>query len=204
MEVSFHQLVRAASPRPADQAGEAGFRISHLSVAGRNPQLAHRSGDSCQNWPLAPNGESPLNSAMSDNAPSMKVPDMAPFNETNELKRLAVRVRQARRQRNWTQPELASRAGVALRTYKRFEQSGTGSMETLVRVVHALERLAALELLFSAALAQGSPRATSASAPGALASVSAGPSRPAAVLQQRVALLQKRAESRPPQPGAPA
>jgi hypothetical protein len=41
---------------------------------------------------------------------------------------------------------------VSLRTYKRFERNGNGSIETLVKVVYALGRAAAIDLLFQAEL----------------------------------------------------
>jgi transcriptional regulator with XRE-family HTH domain len=79
-----------------------------------------------------------------------EVPNLAPINELEVLQRLAFRVRQARRRANWTQPEIARRSGVTLRTYKRFEQNGKGSIETLVKVAYALGRGLAIDVLFQA------------------------------------------------------
>lgn len=44
----------------------------------------------------------------------------------------------------------AARAGIALRTYKRFESEGQASLETFLRVLTALERTHSLQLLFPA------------------------------------------------------
>lgn len=84
------------------------------------------------------------------NEGSDQVPNMAPIHELGVLQRLALRARQARQRKQWSQPEMARRSGVALRTYKRFERDGNGSIETLVKVVYALERTVAIELLFQA------------------------------------------------------
>lgn len=53
---------------------------------------------------------------------------------------LADRVRRMRRQSGESQATLAARADVPLRTYKRFETHGRGSLETFVRVLMAMER----------------------------------------------------------------
>jgi transcriptional regulator with XRE-family HTH domain len=46
-----------------------------------------------------------------------------------------------------TQQEVAERAGISLRTYRRFEQEGQISLERFVAVVHALNRVGDLESL---------------------------------------------------------
>lgn len=58
---------------------------------------------------------------------------------------LAGRCREARLSQNMTQEEIAGRAGIALRTYRRFEQEGLISLERFVAVLHALNRLPELE-----------------------------------------------------------
>jgi len=61
---------------------------------------------------------------------------------------LADEVRRTRRAAKMSQAKLAERAGIPLRTYKRFEAEGQGSMETLVGALHALERSRYLFMLF--------------------------------------------------------
>jgi transcriptional regulator with XRE-family HTH domain len=55
---------------------------------------------------------------------------------------IAKRVRLLRIQGNWKQQDLASRAGISLRTLNRFERTGAATVDTLLRVAHALGRLA--------------------------------------------------------------
>ncbi len=54
---------------------------------------------------------------------------------------LAGRIRGLRLLRGWTQASLASRAGVTLASYRRFETTGKASLELLLKVAHALSRL---------------------------------------------------------------
>lgn len=61
---------------------------------------------------------------------------------------LATKIRRARRQRKESQAQLASRAGVALRTYKRLETHGAAQLETFLKVFAALDRSQYLHLLF--------------------------------------------------------
>lgn len=61
---------------------------------------------------------------------------------------LAAKVRRARHQRGESQTVFAARAGVSLRTYKRFETHGSGQMDTLMKVLVALDRSQYLSLLF--------------------------------------------------------
>ncbi len=58
---------------------------------------------------------------------------------------LAERWREVRLSQNLAQQELAERAGLSLRTYRRFEQEGQISLKRFVAVVHALNRLGDLE-----------------------------------------------------------
>jgi transcriptional regulator with XRE-family HTH domain len=57
------------------------------------------------------------------------------------LRQLADRVRSLRLERAWKQSTLAERAGVSLPTVQRYEQTGRASVETLLRLCHALGRL---------------------------------------------------------------
>lgn len=63
---------------------------------------------------------------------------------------LATKVRQWRRTEGISQVELATRAAVPLRTYKRFESHGKASLETFVQVLRALGRTQYLFMLFPA------------------------------------------------------
>jgi transcriptional regulator with XRE-family HTH domain len=47
------------------------------------------------------------------------------------------------------QRELASRAGVTVGTIRRFEQTGRASMESVIRIAHALRAEEAIERLFA-------------------------------------------------------
>lgn len=54
---------------------------------------------------------------------------------------LADRIRDVRVGLGWKQATLAERAGVALPTLRRFEQTGEVSLKYLMRICHALGRL---------------------------------------------------------------
>jgi len=60
----------------------------------------------------------------------------------NEVARsLADRTRALRLADRWTRDTLAMRAGVSSASLKRFERTGKGSLELLLKVAHALGRL---------------------------------------------------------------
>lgn len=61
---------------------------------------------------------------------------------------LATKVRQWRRIERLTQAELAARAEVPLRTYKRFETHGKATLETFIQVLRVLGRTQYLFMLF--------------------------------------------------------
>lgn len=63
-------------------------------------------------------------------------------------KYVADKVRRMRRQAGESQKEFAERAQVPLRTYKRFEAHGKGSLETFVQVLRAAGRAQYLLTLF--------------------------------------------------------
>ena len=54
------------------------------------------------------------------------------------LSDLALRVKQRRLERNWTQKFVASKAGMPLATYRRFESKGEVSLRGLVMIAIAL------------------------------------------------------------------
>jgi transcriptional regulator with XRE-family HTH domain len=63
-------------------------------------------------------------------------------------KYLATKIRQARRAEKVSQEVFANRAGVALRTYKRFETHGQATLETFVRVLGAVGRIQYMFMIF--------------------------------------------------------
>ena len=62
---------------------------------------------------------------------------------------LSERCRATRLSQNMTQQEAAERAGIPLRTYRRFEQEGQVSLERFVAVLRALNRVVELETLLA-------------------------------------------------------
>lgn len=62
---------------------------------------------------------------------------------------IAARVRVLRLHRGWTQQETAERAGVTLASYRRFERSGSISLDRLLKVAVALGAYGGLDQLFS-------------------------------------------------------
>jgi len=61
---------------------------------------------------------------------------------------LAGRVKTLRLDREWTQEELAARAGVTLSTYKRFERTGRISLDRLLKLAVVLDARGGFEQLF--------------------------------------------------------
>jgi len=54
---------------------------------------------------------------------------------------LAQKVRVLRKDKGYSQKELAERCGVSLASIKRFEQSGQISLESLLKIAHLLGKL---------------------------------------------------------------
>lgn len=71
---------------------------------------------------------------------SLKLPHEA-------LRDLSQRVRKERLRLGWTQQKLADKSGIALPTYRRFEQTGQISLERFVNVMHTLGRAQEIENL---------------------------------------------------------
>lgn len=63
-------------------------------------------------------------------------------------KYLAMRVRGERVRTGFSQSAFAEKAGVALRTYKRFELSGVGNIDTLARIMIAMGHARGFYMLF--------------------------------------------------------
>lgn len=61
---------------------------------------------------------------------------------------LATRLRELRLLRNWTRATFAARAGVTAASLKRFENTGKASLDLVLRVALALDRLDELDGLF--------------------------------------------------------
>jgi len=61
---------------------------------------------------------------------------------------LAQRIKFLRKQKKYSQQELAERSNVSLGSYKRFEKSGQISLESLMRIAFILNRLEEFEKLF--------------------------------------------------------
>ena len=62
---------------------------------------------------------------------------------------IAKRVKQRRLEKGWTQNFLATKAGVSLASYRRFESSGEISLRSLVMLAFALEMTDEFKNLFS-------------------------------------------------------
>jgi len=63
---------------------------------------------------------------------------------------LAMKVRRHRQEARLSQAEFAAQAGIALRTYKRFEAHGQANLDTFVAALRAMGRTRYLMLLFAA------------------------------------------------------
>jgi transcriptional regulator with XRE-family HTH domain len=90
------------------------------------------------------------------------------FQET--LRALGVRARHLRLIRQLRQEELATRAGVGIATVRRFEKTGTASIENVLRIATALNADRAFDKLFE---------------PPAYASIEEALARPDGVARQR-------------------
>ncbi len=60
---------------------------------------------------------------------------------------LAARIRAARLDKKCSQKVMAEAAGIPLRTYKRIELKGNGSIKNLVQILRALGKIRGLEVL---------------------------------------------------------
>lgn len=62
---------------------------------------------------------------------------------------VAERVKQRRLEKDWTQKMLATKAGISLAFYRRFESSGEISLRSLVMLAFALDMTDEFETLFN-------------------------------------------------------
>ena len=74
---------------------------------------------------------------------------------------LATRVRRARVAGEESQADFAERAGVPLRTYKRFELDGKATLLTFIQILRALGRTQYLTLIFPSPLPPPRPNVES-------------------------------------------
>ena len=68
---------------------------------------------------------------------------------TEIMSDLAFRIKSKRLELNLTQEGISSRAGVSLGSLKRFESTGQISLESLLKLAHAVGALADFDALFS-------------------------------------------------------
>lgn len=61
---------------------------------------------------------------------------------------LAARIRADRLRQGYSQASLAKEAGIPVRTYKRIELTGDGSIENLILILRTLGRIRAVEVMF--------------------------------------------------------
>jgi DNA-binding XRE family transcriptional regulator len=69
-------------------------------------------------------------------------------NPIDLLKELSVKTRKLRKERKLSQEEIARKANMSLGSYKRFENSGQISLESLLKIAFVLERLDDFEFIF--------------------------------------------------------
>ena len=65
------------------------------------------------------------------------------------MRSISQRVKERRLEKNFTQMTLASRAGLTLASYRRFELTGEISLRSLVMIASALDMTSEFETLFS-------------------------------------------------------
>jgi transcriptional regulator with XRE-family HTH domain len=84
--------------------------------------------------------------------PEQELDALKDWPEPQVCRLLATRVRRARLAGEESQAEFADRAGVPLRTYKRFELDGKATLLTFIQILRALGRTQYLTLIFPAPL----------------------------------------------------
>lgn len=73
--------------------------------------------------------------------------DLTPLSNDEVCVYLAARIRSERLRQGFSQFSMSERTGIALRTYKRIELTGRGSIQNLVIILRALDRIAAIRIL---------------------------------------------------------
>lgn len=74
-------------------------------------------------------------------------PNMAHMSDDEIAKEIGVRLRAERIRKQLTQLQMAERAGIPLRTYKRLETNGTGAIATLIAAMRACDRILGLQIM---------------------------------------------------------
>lgn len=74
--------------------------------------------------------------------------DLTKANDKQTCSFLASRIRSERIRQGYSQATMAETSGIPLRTYKRIELTGKGSIQNLILILRTFERIAALNLLF--------------------------------------------------------
>jgi transcriptional regulator with XRE-family HTH domain len=92
-------------------------------------------------------------------SPEQELEALADWPELAVCRILASKVRAARVAAGETQAQFAERAGIPLRTYKRFELSGAATLENFIQVLRTLGRTRYLAQLFASALPPRPPTA---------------------------------------------
>lgn len=75
------------------------------------------------------------------------VPELASLSDDEICHEIGKRLRAERLRRKLSQAEMSQLSGIPLRTYKRLEANGSGSIATLVAAFRACGRLVGLQLL---------------------------------------------------------
>ena len=71
----------------------------------------------------------------------MKTPTLVLFTPAEVRKSLGSRTKELRLLKGWTRNTLANRAGISVSSLKRFETTGKGSLELVLKAAYALGRL---------------------------------------------------------------
>ena len=79
--------------------------------------------------------------------PEQELAQLRIWSDTEVCGYLATKIRRIRRQAKESQEVFAKRAGVPLRTYKRFETHGKATLETFIQVLRAVGRTQYLFML---------------------------------------------------------
>ncbi len=90
-------------------------------------------------------------------SPEQEDAALADWPEPKVCEHLASKVRKARLAGGESQAEFADRAGISVRTYKRFELTGKATLENFIQILRALGRTRYLVLLFPVALPPPAP-----------------------------------------------
>jgi transcriptional regulator with XRE-family HTH domain len=74
--------------------------------------------------------------------------DLTSISDEGVSSYIASRIRAERQRLGFSQSLMAKKSGIPLRTYKRIELTGFGSIQNLILILRTFERLTAIKLLF--------------------------------------------------------